>query len=74
MKWVSFWFEGNLAWGQIESCDDWERIRNAYKDTGMELLSAQRFNGAETPYFGFAAECAGQETLGEFVKKNEMKI
>ena len=72
--WTSFWFEGNLSWGQIESRDDWERIKNAYKDTGMKLLSAKRFDNAETPYFGFAAECEGKETLGEFAIKNKMNI
>jgi len=72
--WISFWFEGNLAWGLIESISDWKRIKNAYKDTGMELLSARRFDGTESPYFGFALECRGKETLGEFAKKNGMEI
>jgi len=74
MEWIQFWFEGNLAWGNIEDNSDWKVIKDAYKDTGIELLSAKRFDGTTTPYFGFALECTGKETLGEFIKKNRMKI
>ncbi len=72
--WETFWFEGNLAWGRIESPEDWERIQVAYID-GPDLSSAQRFDNASSgPYFGFASECRGKETLGEFAEKNGMKI
>ena len=70
--WTKFWFEGNLGWGLIKSSSDWKRIKDSYKDTN--LSSAKKWGGASIPYFGFAVECRGKETLGEFFKKNGMEI
>lgn len=75
-KWVPFWFEGNQAWGLIDSPEEWERIKAAYSTT--DLRTAKRAGGDYesdgTPYFGFRAECKLPETLGEFADANGISI
>ena len=71
-KWIPFWFEGNSAWGMIDSPGEFERIKKAYH--GSDCRSAKRAGGDYEsngiPYFGYRAECIGAETLGEWADKN----
>ena len=70
--WTPFWFEGNLAWGYIDSLKDWERIKEEYKH---EDLGTARINPLHSrPYFGFRSECCGEITLGKWAKENNMDI
>ena len=73
-NWKPFWFEGNLAWGWIDSPEEWERIKGAYKNQSFDLSRARRFDGADRNYFGFASECRGKESLLDFAKKHNMEL
>jgi len=73
-RWKSFWFEGKMAWGQIKNSKDWDKIKTAYSNDLDKLRKAQRCDGSSVDYFGFAPECCGFETLGEFADKNGMKL
>lgn len=67
-KWIPFWFEGNLAWGNIDSPAEWEKITDAY--TGeCNPISGKRNEISDRPYFGFRAECMGGETILGWAKK-----
>lgn len=81
-KWVRFWFEGNQTWGSIEDEEDWNLLLNVYGNTPQnykELLEAKECDRSDIekqkgiiPKFGFAIECTGLRTLGEFLKENGM--
>ena len=73
-KWSPFWFEGNNAWGRIESPEDWERIKRAYPDTDLTKASQYINSTLNVPYYGFAFECNSQNKLGDFFTENEMTI
>jgi len=75
-KWVTFWFEGNQAWGEIDSPEEWERIKAAYPTTDLRTAkrATAKYETDGTPYFGFRSECKLPETLGEFADANEMII
>jgi hypothetical protein len=73
-KWKPFYFDGNEAWGTIDSPEEWSRIKRAYK---TDLGKARRCGFAKEEgrdIFGFRAECNGKETLKEFFESNGMEI
>ena len=67
-KWIPFWFEGNLAWGLIETVEQWQKIETAYAGNSNPLF-AKRNEFTYRPYFGFRTECMGDETLLGWIKK-----
>lgn len=80
--WTRFYFEGNLWFGEVEGPKDWKQLLKAYASDGMsakKLMSARecvrkddpRFP-ALPPKFGFAIECTGPRTLGEFFEENDL--
>jgi len=76
MNWKTFYFEGNLYFGFIESPEDWEKVKLAYKGTDINLLEA-RVNPISTYpliHFGFYIEYDGKLTLGEWAKENKIKL
>ena len=75
--WTTFWFEGNLATGLIESQEDWNKIKNAYKSMNINLLAAKQNVYTTDPNiesFGFYSEHRGDQTLGEFAKNHNMDL
>jgi hypothetical protein len=74
MNWRKFWFEGNMAWGLIESPEDWRRIKVAYSDINLRTARRCETLSYPYPYFGFSSECKGKETLGEFADNNGMNL
>lgn len=75
--WVSFYFDGNLAFGIVDSPEEWERIKQAYRDapgghaTPADLLTARNCPRARgLPKFGFVVECDGPQTLGDFFSEH----
>jgi len=75
-KWVQFWFDGNQAWGLIDSPEEWERVKEAYPTTDLRKAkrASNNYETNGTPYFGFRMECILPETLGEWADANGMKI
>jgi len=78
--WVRFWFEGNRYFEFVSGPNDWLKVLKAYGETGYktaeELRRAKRCDSA-LPHlhkFGFAIECSGEETLGEWADKNGMNL
>ena len=75
-KWITFWFEGNAAWGIIDSRKEFEWIKKQYN--GSDCRSAKRAGGGYerngTPYVGYRAECKGPETLGSWADKNGIEL
>ena len=78
MTWTPFWFEGNLAFGLVDSIERWEEIRAAYKEHAptIDLLTAKHDirKSKHYPCFGFYAEYKDEPTLGEWTKEHDMKL
>lgn len=80
--WKIFYFDGNQAWGLIESPEEWQRIVGEYKahsDTEPDFLRRARFNPRSVkesgiPAFGFYGEYTGPLTLGEWADQNGMSL
>lgn len=73
-RWVPFWFDGNQAWGHIDTPEEWERIKFAYKDSRCNLAEAKSNPARDTPCFGLYSEYRGELSLGEFAEENGMDI
>ncbi|MBU1179380.1 hypothetical protein KJ885_00360 [Patescibacteria group bacterium] len=78
-NWKKFWFEGNLYFGWVKSIDDWRKAVEIYGEhfTPLSRLLEAREAPHETnryPKFGFASECCGKLTLGEWAKQNGMDL
>lgn len=82
--WKTFYFDGNQAFGVVDSPAEWERIKATYREfakigscaSPADLLTARncpREIGL-TPKFGFVIECDGPQTLGEFFAENGMDV
>jgi len=74
--WVSFWFEGNQAWGMICGPGEWQVLKKAYPNIDLRTAKESTSYGASInmPYYGFRSECEGPKTLGEFFDENGMEI
>ena len=72
--WTEFYFEGNLAWGIISNLNDWKRIKQAYKNTSIDLSRARRNDNRPYPAFGFYMEYQSKEILKDFAKKHNLAI
>jgi len=73
-NWISFYFSGNQAWGYIDSPEEWQRIREAYKGAFVNLLNARQNPNRNDPSFGFYPEHTGKDKLGDHGKRNNMDI
>ena len=72
-NWKPFYFEGNQAWGVIDSPAKWRRILEAYKGaTTADPYKAQRGLDGSIPKFGFYIEYTGPETLEQWAETNGM--
>jgi plasmid maintenance system antidote protein VapI len=69
--WKTFWFDGNLAWGNIDTKFVWERIKRDYELFNEDPFQAQQKNDGSN-IFGFKTYHNGI-TLKEFFKQNGMK-
>ncbi len=49
-KFVPFHFEGNQAWGKIQSLDDWARVLLAYSKPGARRTSAELMSLARATF------------------------
>ncbi len=83
--WEKFWFEGNQYFGWVTSSAEWEKVKQRYAKHAphVDLSAAKRCDSANDPFkpiakrhhkFGFATECKGEETLGEFFTSRLMKL
>lgn len=79
--WVTFYFDGNLAFGIVDSPAEWERIKQAYREapgghaTPAELLESRNCpRDGGLPKFGFVVECDGPQTLRDFFVQHGMDI
>lgn len=79
--WTPFYFDGNLAFGIVDSPAEWELIKQAYREapgghaTPAELLEAQNCpRDRGLPKFGFVVECDGPQTLRDFFVQHGMDI
>lgn len=71
--WVTFYFEGNSAWGLIDGPEKWQRIKSQWN--GDSCLGAKRGGTKELngrPLFGYGKDFTGPETLGEWAEKQGM--
>lgn len=66
-NWRKFYFDGNTAWGQCDTPEDWDKIRKLYAEHSPEAdpLKAMSADDTENPVFGFA-KMEGK-TLREFI-------
>ena len=71
-KWVTFKFDGNLAWGIVSTKKYWLKIKEMYNGSGVDIDNARRCNYTTMPSFGFGIEFRGSERLKDFMKKNGM--
>lgn len=80
--WTTFYFDGNMAWGLVDSPAEWERIKEAYRTapgghaTPSDLLDAKNCPNRREglpPLFGFVIECNGPQTLREFFAEHGME-
>lgn len=79
MQWVPFWFEGNMWFGMVDSPKKWAELIETYSEVKYsvaDLMEAKecvrsKLNKA-CPKFGFAIECNGTKTLGNFFQENGM--
>lgn len=71
--WKTFYFEGNQAWGIIDSPAEWKRIKKAYVDTMVDLTSARKNPNSDTDSFGFHYKYDGIDLI-EFGKDNNMDL
>lgn len=70
-----FYFEGNLYFGWVENQDDWNDVKEQYKDHLQveDLLGAkQRWDKSDS--FGFYHEYDVDYTLCDFLKDNNMTL
>ena len=83
MNWTTFYFDGNLAFGIVDSPAEWDRVKSAYREfkggcpTPAELLDARNCQDrreGSLPKFGFVIECNGPQTLREFFSEHGMEI
>jgi len=77
-NWVAFYFDGNQAWGFINSPQDWlDKIIIPYEresSTDMLLRACRGPNNRKNaPFFGFVVECKGI-SLGQWAKENGMNL
>lgn len=76
--WKIFWFEGNQAFGMVDSPEAWERIRNAYalRSGYIDLKNARYCEGSgdegNVPNFGFYGEHQGALLLWQWAKRHNM--
>lgn len=77
--WTPFYFDGNLAFGIVDSPAQWERLKQAYRDSPggypspadlLEAKNCPRERGL--PKFGFVVECDGPQTLRDFFVEHGM--
>lgn len=73
-RWIPFYFDGNQAWGQIDTPEEWERIKHSYKDSSCNLAESKSNPKRDTPCFGLYPEYKGELSLGEFAEENGMDI
>jgi len=71
--WKTFYFEGNQAWGIIDSPVEWERIKKMYENTSVDLTAARKNPNSEIDSFGFHYEYDGIDLI-EFAKANDMDL
>ena len=85
MIWTTFYFDGNQAWGLVDSPAEWERIKTAYREfskhgacaSPAELLETRNCTDRREglpPLFGFVVECNGPLALGEFFAQHGMEV
>ena len=76
--WKTFYFDGNMAWGLVESKKDWRRIVGLYSGNIARLRMAQeclrRSKELSVPSFGFCIEYTSGTTLGEWANQNEVNL
>ncbi|MBI4118483.1 MAG: hypothetical protein HY455_03045 [Parcubacteria group bacterium] len=76
--WTTFWFEGNQAFGIVDSASKWHRVVRAYSEQGgVDFLRGAKSNPhtvRDMPSFGFAAEYTGPETLGDWADKKGVAL
>lgn len=73
-EWENFYFEGNQAWGLISNKKEWQRIKEAYKGSGVDLSRARRNPNRNIPAFGFYSEYTSDDKLGKFAEIHDMDI
>lgn len=80
--WTPFYFESNLFFDHIHHLEDWQRLRNTYRNlTDSQLLDAKEatYGGHRPqderdarPNYGFRGEHDGERTLRDFFVKHNM--
>jgi len=72
MEFKSFYFEGNLMWGHMNTPDDVNALLEVYHYE--ELRRAQRLgHSTEKPCFGFYHEYNDKYTLGDWIDENHLE-
>ena len=72
-NWKSFYFDGGLASGLVDSPDAWKEIKEAYRNDpfDFDVLRRRDYFGAD--HFGFGS-CYTGKTLADFAKQNGMRL
>jgi hypothetical protein len=74
--WKPFFFDGNQAWGFIDSPAEWARIVEAYKGNIKVLRGAKscKHPTRTMPSFGFRIEYQEIPTLGVWADDNSIDL
>ncbi|OGF26191.1 hypothetical protein A2331_01950 [Candidatus Falkowbacteria bacterium RIFOXYB2_FULL_34_18] len=73
--WKKFYFNGKLAWGKINSKNDWIKIVKTYNGN-INLLRNTRLQASASrncPFFNYYKN-SGSITLGEWADKNGINL
>lgn len=80
-KWNTFYYNGNTWCGVVDSLDKFKEVLKAYNKARFALdhvLHARRYTGQpgrSIPDFGFyPPEYAGPQTLGEWLRENNVDL
>lgn len=78
-EWKTFYFNGNLWFGKVDSLDKFKEMLNAYEGqlTLDDILQAKRYTGQfirDMPDFGFHPVYTGPQTFGEWLRENNIDL
>lgn len=73
-QFTPFYFEGNMYFGLIDSKETFNELMKAYRGHA-DISTARAYDGSmpmDKPSFGFYSEYRGKQTLGQWMKQNNI--
>lgn len=75
-QWRPFHFDDNKCWGEVGSPEVFKSMLARYGGDLEKFLSARRSSRSleSMPNFGFRGEHVGPQTLGEWLRENNIDL